>query len=219
MGQKVHPIAFRIPYLKTWSSRWFSKRDYASLLQQDVKIRTYLQKKLVKSSVSEIIIERSAETINIIIHTSKPGLVIGRGGGGIEDLIKEIKQTFYQNKKIALKISIQEVSRPMLNAELVAQNMVEQLEKRIPFRRVLKTTLEQVMRAGAQGVKVMVAGRLNGAEIARTEKLHQGKVPLHTVRADMDYARGTAATTYGSIGVKVWIYKGEIFVKDEKKPN
>lgn len=216
MGQKVHPLAFRIPYLKSWSSRWFSRREYAALLEEDVRIRTYLQKKLKKSSVSEIIIERSAETINISIHTSKPGLVIGRGGGGIEDLTKEIKQKFFANKKITLKISIQEVSKPMLSAELVVQNMAEQLEKRIPFRRVLKTTLDQIMRAGAQGAKVMVAGRLNGAEIARTEKLHQGKVPLHTLRADVDYARGTAATTYGSIGIKVWIYKGEVFEKDSK---
>jgi len=217
MGQKVHPYAFRIPTLRTWSSRWFAKKNYASLLKEDMSIRDYLKKKLKKSSVSDINIERSAETINIAIFTSKPGLVIGRGGGGIEDLTQEIKKKFFASKKITLKISIQEVTKPMLSAELVAQNMAEQIEKRIPFRRVLKTSLDQIMRAGALGAKVCVGGRLNGADIARSEKLHQGKVPLHTIRADVDYASTTAATTYGSIGVKVWIYKGEVFSKESQK--
>ncbi|PIS41638.1 MAG: 30S ribosomal protein S3 [Candidatus Kerfeldbacteria bacterium CG08_land_8_20_14_0_20_42_7] len=217
MGQKVHPYAFRIPILRTWSSRWFAKKDYALLLKEDISIREYLKKKLKKSSVSDILIERSAETLNISIFTSKPGLVIGRGGGGIEDLTNDLKKKFFASKKITLKIAIQEVTKPMLSAELVAQNMAEQLEKRIPFRRVLKTSLDQIMRGGALGAKVCVAGRLNGADIARTEKLHQGKVPLHTLRADIDYASVTAATTFGSLGIKVWIYKGEVFQKDEKK--
>lgn len=217
MGQKVHPYGFRLPLLRPWSSRWFAKKDYAALLKEDMSIRDYLKKKLKKSSVSEINIERSAETMNISIFTSKPGLVIGRGGGGIEDLTRDLKNKFFASKKITLKLSIQEVTKPMLSAELVAQNMAEQIEKRIPFRRVLKTSLDQIMRAGAQGAKVYVAGRLNGADIARTEKLHQGKVPLHTLRADVDYASTTAATTYGSIGVKVWIYKGEVFSKESQK--
>jgi len=219
MGQKVHPYGFRIPILRSWSSRWFAKKDYADLLKEDISIREYLKNKLKKSSVSDIIIERSAETMNITIYTSKPGLVIGRGGGGIEDLSNDLKERFFASKKITLKISIQEVTKPALSAELVAQNMAEQLEKRIPFRRVLKTSLDQIMRAGAEGAKVSVAGRLNGADIARTEKLHQGKVPLHTLRADVDYATATAATTYGSIGIKVWIYKGEVFEKDKNKTN
>lgn len=217
MGHKVNPYSFRIPLLRTWTSRWFSKKDYQKLLESDIRIREHLKNKLKRSSISDIIVERSAGSVGIQIHTSKPGMVIGRGGGGIEQLSKDIKQHFFANEKINVSISIQEVTKPMLNAELVAQNMVEQIEKRIPFRRVLKTTIDQVMRAGALGVKVVVSGRLNGADIARTEKLHEGKVPLHTIRADVDYAGATAATTYGSIGVKVWIYKGEIFAKEKKK--
>lgn len=217
MGHKVNPYSFRIPLLRTWTSRWFSKKDYQKLLESDIRIREHLKNKLKRSSISDIIVERSAGSVSIQIHTSKPGMVIGRGGGGIEQLSKDIKQHFFANEKINVSISIQEVTKPMLSAELVAQNMVEQIEKRIPFRRVLKTTIDQVMRAGALGVKVVVSGRLNGADIARTEKLHEGKVPLHTIRADVDYAGATAATTYGSIGVKVWIYKGEIFAKEKKK--
>jgi len=213
MGHKVHPHSFRIPNLKTWTSRWYSKKEYQNYLEQDVKIREMLRASLRKAGVSDIVIERSAGSISIVIHTSKPGMVIGRGGGGIEKVTQDIKSKFFSNQKVQLKVSIQEVTKPMLSSELVCQNMIEQLEKRIPFRRVLKTSIDQVMRAGGKGVKVMVSGRLNGAEIARTEKLHEGKVPLHTLRADIDFAAGTAFTTYGTIGVKVWIYKGEIFSK------
>lgn len=216
MGQKVHPVAFRIPLLRTWSSRWFAKKDYRTLLKEDVRVRDYVREKLKKASVSEVVIERSGGAIAITIYTSKPGVVIGRGGGGIEQLTKDIKLKFFTSKT-NVRLSIQEVSQPQLSAPLVVQGMCEQLEKRIPFRRVLKTTLDQVMGAGAKGVKVMVSGRLNGADIARREKLHEGSVPLHTLRADVDYARGTAATTYGSIGVKVWIYKGEVFEKEKQK--
>lgn len=215
MGQKVHPYSFRIPHLRHWSSRWFAKRDFSKLLEEDVKVRDFIKEKLKKASVSEVIVERSAGSVSIVIHTAKPGVVIGRGGGGIEQLSADIRQKFF-TPKTAVKMSIQEVSRPQLSATIVMQNMAEQLEKRIPFRRVLKTTVDQVMRSGALGVKVMVAGRLNGADIARTEKLHQGKVPLHTLRADIDYATGKAATTYGAIGIKVWIYKGEVFEKETK---
>lgn len=215
MGQKVHPYSFRIPHLRHWSSRWFAKRDFSKLLEEDVKVRDFIKEKLKKASVSEVIVERSAGSVSIVIHTAKPGVVIGRGGGGIEQLSADIRQKFF-TPKTSVKMSIQEVSRPQLSATIVMQNMAEQLEKRIPFRRVLKTTVDQVMRSGALGVKVMVAGRLNGADIARTEKLHQGKVPLHTLRADIDYATGKAATTYGAIGIKVWIYKGEVFEKETK---
>ena len=216
MGQKVHPVAFRIPLLRTWSSRWFAKKDYRTMLKEDVRVRDFVREKLKKASVSEVVIERSGGAIAITIYTSKPGVVIGRGGGGIEQLTKDIKAKFFL-PKTNVRLSIQEVSQPQLSAPLIVQGMCEQLEKRIPFRRILKTTIDQVMGAGAKGVKVMVSGRLNGADIARREKLHEGSVPLHTLRADVDYARGTAATTYGSIGVKVWIYKGEVFEKEKQK--
>lgn len=210
MGQKVHPKAFRIGTTQSWRSRWFAKKNFSQFLQQDLAIRKYLQKKLLEGGVADITIERSGTSITVTIHTSKPGVVIGRGGSGVEELRKEIAKKFL-NAKDQLKLSIEEISQPSLNAQIVCQNAIEQIEKRLPFRRILKQSVDQVQKAGAQGVKVMVAGRLGGAEIARTEKLVWGSLPLQTLRADIDYARGTARTTYGAIGVKVWIYKGNVF--------
>ncbi len=221
MGQKVHPNVFRIGINRSWKSKWFSKKRYVDFLQQDIHIRKFLQKKLREAGVASIEIERSSGKITVNLHTSKPGIVIGRGGAGAEDLKKEIKKKFL-DKKDKLELNIHEVSQPYLDAQLVCQNIIEQLEKRIPFRRATKRALDQVMQAGAKGVKIIVGGRLNGAEIARKEKFTQGSIPLHTLRADIDYSRGAAHTTYGSVGVKVWIYKGEVFDKDaasNKKPS
>lgn len=214
MGQKVHPKIFRIGTIYSWKSRWFANRDYQELLRADIKLRRWLKKKLRGAAVAGIDIERSASSLTVNIQTAKPGLVIGRGGAQVEELKKEIKRQFLKPKD-NLQLNIQEVTNPMLSAEIVVENMILELEKRLPFRRVMKQAIDQVMKAGALGVKVEVGGRLNGAEIARTEKLIVGKVPLHTLRADIDYARGAARTTYGVIGVKVWINRGEILPATE----
>ncbi len=214
MGQKVHPRIFRIGTTQQWKSRWFAKKNFADFLKQDLWIRKHIQKKLVDGGIADVIIERSGSTITVTIHTSKPGVVIGRGGSGAEELRKEITKTFL-DKKQQLKLTIEEVSQPSLNAQIVCRNVIEQIEKRLPFRRILKQSVDQVQKAGAKGVKVMVGGRLGGAEIARSEKLSWGSLPLQTLRADIDYARGTAHTTYGSIGVKIWIYKGDIFKRQQ----
>lgn len=209
MGQKVHPRIFRIGIIYTWKSRWFSARGYREQLAVDVKLRRWLKKKLKGASVAGIEIERGPSSLTVNILTAKPGVVIGRGGAQVEELKKEIKQKFLKSTD-SLQLNIQEVTSPTLSAEIVAENMVMELEKRMPFRRVMKQAIDQSMKAGALGVKVEVGGRLNGAEIARTEKLIVGKVPLHTLRADVDYSRSAAQTTYGVIGVKVWINKGEV---------
>ena len=214
MGQKVHPKSFRLQVTKAWNSRWFSARDFPRILRQDVTIRKYLKGKIAMSALSAVEIERSLQNVTITIHTPKPGVVIGRGGLGIETLKKGIRGILMGQGHYNIKVNVQEVQRPDLNAQAVMGNIAEQIEKRLPFRRVLKQTVEQVMEAGAQGVKVMVGGRLNGAEIARTEAQSKGALPLQTLRADIDYARGEAKTTYGKIGIKVWIYKGQVFNKD-----
>jgi small subunit ribosomal protein S3 len=213
MGQKVDPRSFRLNGTTTWKSKWFSQNNFGDLLELDQKIRVYLSKKLREAGLARIEIERSSNALTINLHSSRPGVVIGRGGAGVEELKKTIREKFLKTNQ-SLNINIHEVSQPFLSAELVVQSMVEQIEKRMPFRRVLKTTIQQVERAGAQGIKVMVAGRLNGAEIARTEKLTSGKIPLHTIRADIDYAQGTARTTYGAIGIKAWVYRGDVFEKE-----
>lgn len=200
------------------ASRWYARKgDFPKLLEQDTKIRKLIAVKFKDASVSRVDIKRSAGKIDVIVHTSKPGIIIGRGGAGIEDLKKELKRKFFGSEKTKININIQEVPKPDLDAAVVMNNMIAQLEKRIPFRRVMKRAVEQVRRAGGKGVKVMVAGRLNGVEIARTETLVEGSVPAQTLRADIDYARGVARTIYGTLGVKVWIYKGIVFEKDKEK--
>ncbi|MBI5733685.1 MAG: 30S ribosomal protein S3 [Candidatus Kerfeldbacteria bacterium] len=209
MGQKVHPKIFRIGVIYGWKSKWFSQRNYREQLEVDVRLRRWLKKKLRGSAVAGLEVERGANSLVVTIQTAKPGLVIGRGGAQVEDLKKEIKAKFLKTGQ-NLQLNIQEVANPMLSAEIVAENMALELERRLPFRRVMKSAIDQAMKAGALGVKVVVGGRLNGAEIARTEKLNVGKVPLHTLRAEIDYSRTVAQTTYGMIGVKVWINKGEV---------
>lgn len=214
MGRKVHPKSFRLGINTNWNSRWYAdRRDYVKYLQQDIAIRKYLKERLRNAAVSDIQIERSAEAVTVTIFTPKPGVVIGRGGQGAEELKKKLKTIVMSEKKTMLKLNIQEVEKPDINAQVVMHNVIEQLEKRLPFRRAMKQAIESVMRAGAKGVKIQVAGRLNGAEIARTEHLSRGRLPLQTIRANVQFARGVAHTTYGVIGVKVWVYTGEVFAK------
>ncbi len=215
MGQKVHPKIFRIGELYTWNSKWFARRDYAKFLQGDILIKKFLKTELKDAAVAKVEIERTPAAITLIIHSAKPGVIIGRGGQGVEVLKKKIQSKFL-DKKSTLNINIQEVTNPGVSAELVMQSMVADLEKRLPFRRVMKSAIARVQKTDAQGIKVIVAGRLNGAEIARTETLTWGSLPLHTLRADIDYSRGIAKTTYGTIGVKVWIYQGEVFKKNQE---
>lgn len=212
MGHKVNPTILRIPYIQPWKSRWFSKKEYAYFLEEDIKIRNFLQKKLKEALLEKIEIERSTNKFNIIIHATRPGLIIGRGGAGIEDLKKEISTKVLKNKQ-KIEINIQEVKKPMACPAVLVQSMAIDIEKRIPFRKVLKQAISKALKDGAKGIKVMVSGRLNGVDIARSETLSSGKIPLHTLRADIRYARGVANTTYGVIGIKVWVYKGEIFKK------
>lgn len=212
MGHKVNPTSLRLQITDTWKSKWFSSSKYADLLREDVSIRQYLEKLLKRSGLVRVDIERSnAGALSIIIKTTKPGLIIGKGGAGIEDLKKKLVSQL--KLKTDVRINIEEVRDIALQAQVIANGIVEQLEKRVAFRKLMKQTLEQVMNAGARGVKVAIGGRLNGAEIARTEHLAAGKIPLHTLRSEIDFARSTAFTTFGTIGVKVWIYKGDIFVK------
>lgn len=217
MGRKVNPKIFRIPLIKDWESKWFvQKHKYRQFLKEDLQIRKFLVERLKNCGVSKINIERFASTFRIIIHTAKPGLIIGRGGVDIEKLKKDIKNKFLTNKSI-LEMNIIEEKSPMLSAQVVLEGAISDLEKRLPYRRVMKKIIRQVRSAGAEGVKILVSGRLGGVEIARSEKLIWGKLPLHTLRADIDYSRGTAFTIYGSIGVKVWIYKGERFEKKKSE--
>lgn len=215
MGHKVNPKSIRIGITSPWRSRWFGKKDYVKNLREDVQIRRAIMNKWKKSAIADVEIERSAGVIKLIIKTSRPGVLIGRGGTGIEDINKFIKREhFGGKKKPEIKVEIQEVRQFEENASLVSQQVAEQLEKRMPYRRILKTMLEQVGKnKNVKGIKIEVAGRLGGAEISRREWLSKGTVPLHTLRADIDFARATARTTYGSIGVKVWLYKGEVFDK------
>lgn len=221
MGKKINPKIFRIGVINTWPSKWFDVgKGYQTKVEQDVKVKKFLFKKLREAGIDRVEIERDGNKINIGIYTAKPGLIIGRGGSGVDDLKKKLHSKFLSRpsgfKPGDINLNIFEVDRPNLSAEIITQSMVMDMEKRMPFRRVMKQTMNRVERAGALGVKVIVAGRLNGAEIARSEMLNYGKVPLHTLRADIDYAKGVANTTYGAIGVKVWIYKGEVFKKKEE---
>lgn len=213
MGQKVHPIGLRVGIIKDWDSRWFAKkRDYANLILEDVKIRNFIKKRLYASGVAKIEIERAANRLKVTIHTARPGMVIGRQGAEVELIRKEIEK--FSGKQVQLNIA--EVKVPELSAQLVAENIAFQLERRVSFRRTMKQAIGRAMKLGALGVKVACSGRLMGAEIARTEGYSEGKVPLHTLRADIDYGFAEANTTYGKIGVKVWIYKGDIL--PAKKP-
>src|SRR4030042_192325 len=206
MGHKVNPKIFRMGIIRSWDSKWFAKKNFSDFLRQDILIRKFLKKQLREASLDKIEIERSGDSVKVIIFSGKPGIIIGRSGAGIEELKNKLKKLL--NKiglpNINLNLNIQEVSNPSLSANIILHNIIDDIEKRIPFRRVLRQAVAKAEKAGAKGVKVMVSGRLNGAEIARTEKLISGKIPLHTLRADIDYTRGTANTIYGAIGVKVW---------------
>lgn len=218
MGQKVHPKIFRIGTLFTWDSKWFARgQEYANRLRDDLELKNFLKKELKSAGVARIEIERTPNAMTVHLYSARPGVIIGRQGSGIEELKKKIKHLFFGSKKISLMISVSEVDQPNLNAQLVTQSMIEELEKRMPYRRVLKQAIDRVQKAGARGVKVMVSGRLNGAEIANSEMLTWGSVPLHTIRAYVDYARGTARTMAGAVGVKVWIYRGEVFEEKTRK--
>ena len=207
MGQKTHPIGFRLGISKDWSSRWFAGNDFADLLEEDQMLRRYIKRRLQRASVATVDIERAPKRVTISIHTARPGIVIGRKGAEVDKLRDELKHV--TGKEIY--INIQEIKRPELNAQLVADNIARQLEQRVSFRRAMKRSIASSMRMGAEGIKVMCGGRLGGAEMARIEKSEPaGRVPLHTLRADVDYARSTAFTTSGTVGVKVWICHGEV---------
>lgn len=217
MGKKINPKVFRINTIIPWESRWFNDKHFAKYLKQDVQIRDYLKKKLLEAFVAGIEIERAAKQVNVFIHSARPGVIIGKGGVGIEELRKHISRAFIKDKNMRVNLSIKEVGKPNLNATLVGQSIKFDIEKRIPFRRAMKQAIMKVEKSGGLGVKVIVSGRLNGAEIARTEMLVSGKLPLHTLRADISYAEEAAYTTYGVIGVKVWIYRGNVFASAPKE--
>ena len=205
MGQKINPVGFRLIYTKNWQSKWFDNRNFATLVAQDIRIRKLISLKLgFRASVAKVEIERSNNELTITVHTAKPGVVIGRSGAGIDALKKDLAKLIDGS----FKINIEEVKNPELNAQLVAENVASQLERRLPFRRIIKSTTEASVRSGALGAKGSVSGRLNGAEMARRETSAVGSIPLHTIKADIDYAAAEAKTTFGVIGVKVWIYKG-----------
>ena len=212
MGQKVHPTGIRLGIVKDWTSKWYAdSKDFADTLNMDLKVRDHIKKKLKSASVSRVQIERPANNARITIHTARPGIVIGKKGEDVERLRKDVTNMM----GIPVSINIEEIRKPELDAALVAENVAQQLERRIMFRRAMKRAVQNAMRLGAQGIKIRVAGRLNGADIARAEWYHEGRVPLHTLRADIDYGTIEASTTYGIIGVKVWVFKGEVFDGDE----
>ena len=215
MGQKAHPIGNRLGIIKGWDSNWFGGNHYADKLVEDEKIRKYLSARISKGGVSKVVIERTLKRITVTIHTARPGIVIGKGGQEVDKIKEELKKL----TKKEVQINIFEIKRPELDAQLVAEGIAKQLEARISFRRAMKTTIASTMRMGAEGIKVMTSGRLGGAEMARTEQYKEGRIPLHTFRADIDYALAEALTTYGKIGVKVWICKGEVYGKRDLSPN
>lgn len=215
MGQKINPISFRLGYIKGWDSNWFGGNNYADKLVEDDKIRKYLAARINNGGISKVVIERTLKRIIITVHTSRPGIVIGKGGSEVDRIKEEIKKLTNTD----VQINIFEIKRPELDAALVAEGIARQLEARVSFRRAMKTSIASTMRMGAEGIKVMVSGRLGGAEIARSEQYKEGRIPLHTIRADIDYALKEAQTVYGKIGVKVWICKGEVFGKRDLSPN
>ena len=213
MGQKVHPIGIRLGVVKDWTAKWYSgTKNYSANLTSDLLIRGFLKKKLAHAAVSTIIIQRPNQNVNVTLHTARPGIVIGKKGEDIEKLRKELTVI----AGLPVHLNVEEIRKPEIDSTLVAENICQQLEKRIMFRRAMKRAVTNAMRLGALGIKIMCAGRLNGAEIARTEWYREGRVPLHTLRADIDYGVAEAHTTYGVIGVKVWIFKGEIFDKNQQ---
>jgi len=210
VGQKISPTSFRIGINKDWASRWFGHRKYVNYLKDDVAVRDFLNKKLKNMAVDRIEIERGTDELNVLIFTARPGLIIGRGGTGAEDLKLSLRNLL--KRKVGIRIEIQEIKSPESSASIMAESIVDQIEKRIPFRRVMKQTLSKIMASkDVKGAKIQIGGRLDGAEIARSEHLEEGSLPLQTIRADIDFARATATTTYGTIGIKIWIYKGERF--------
>ncbi|HMZ54685.1 MAG: 30S ribosomal protein S3 [Nitrospira sp.] len=215
MGQKTHPIGYRIGYNYTWSSRWYADKDYARLLHQDIKIRKMVKAKLYHAGVAKVEIERSGDQTRVIIHTARPGIIIGRKGAEVDKLKAALEKEYSGQAYITVK----EIKKPELDAQLVSENVATQLEKRVAFRRAMKRSVQSALRLGAQGIKIMVAGRLGGAEIARTEWYREGRVPLHTLRAEVDYGFAEAHTTMGQIGVKTWIYKGEMLPALQLKPD
>lgn len=208
MGQKIHPTGFRLAVTKNWQSRWYANsKQFPEMLQNDIKVRDFLTKKLVSAAVSKVVIERPAKNAKITIHSARPGVVIGKKGEDIESL----RSTLQGMMNVPVHLNIEEVRKPELDATLIAQSIAQQLEKRVMFRRAMKRAMQNAMRLGAKGIKIMSSGRLNGIEIARTEWYREGRVPLHTLRADIDYGVAEALTTYGIIGIKVWVFKGEVF--------
>jgi small subunit ribosomal protein S3 len=215
MGQKINPIGFRLAVQKNWASRWYANsRDFPGMLQNDIKVRDFLNKKLVNAAVSRILIERPAKNAKITIYSARPGVVIGKKGEDIESL----RLTLQGMMGVPVHLNIEEVRKPEIDATLIAQSIAQQLEKRVMFRRAMKRAMQNAMRLGAQGIKIMSSGRLNGIEIARTEWYREGRVPLHTLRANIDYGVAEALTTYGIIGIKVWVFKGEVFADNAQAP-
>ena len=215
MGQKAHPIGNRLGIIRGWDSNWFGGNNYSDKLVEDEKIRKYLSARIAKGGVAKVVIERTLKRITVTIHTARPGIVIGKAGAEVDKIKEELKKL----TKKEIQINIFEIKRPELDAQLVAEGVAKQLEARISFRRAMKSSIASTMRMGAEGIKIMTSGRLGGAEMARTEQYKEGRIPLHTFRADIDYASGEALTTYGKIGVKVWICKGEVYGKRDLSPN
>lgn len=213
MGQKTHPYGFRLAYNKTWHSRWYAGNDYSKILHQDLNLRGKLKKRLSHAGVSEVDIERAADRLRVTIYTSRPGIIIGRKGAEVDKLRDDLRKLTQRE----VHINIQEIQRPELDAQLVAASIGGQLERRVAFRRAMKKAMESAFRFGAKGVKIMVAGRLGGAEIARTEWYQEGRLPLHTLKADIDFGFAEARTTYGVIGVKVWVYKGDLLKEKARR--
>lgn len=214
MGQKVHPKGFRLGIIRSWDSNWFADKDYSELLHEDYRVRKMVKDRFYTAGISKVEIQRTGNRVRVTIHTAKPGIVIGRGGSEVEKLKNELAAMTGKN----ININIQEIKRPELDAQIVAENVAQQLEKRISFRRAMKQTVQRTMRVGGLGMKIAISGRLGGAEIARTEWYAEGKVPLHTLRADIDYGFAEANTTYGKIGIKVWINRGEVAPEAKQRP-
>lgn len=213
MGQKIHPTGFRLSVTRDWSSRWYAtSKNFPQMLKEDIEVREYLKKKLAHASVGRVVIERPAKNAKVTVYSARPGVVIGKKGEDIEALKSELQKRM----GVPVHVNIEEIRKPELDSQLIADSIAQQLEKRIMFRRAMKRAMQNAMRLGAQGIKIMSAGRLNGAEIARTEWYREGRVPLHTLRADIDYGTSEAKTTYGIIGIKVWVYKGDMLGKNEQ---